>query len=940
MRQSVIVKVKRELSTILPALVAGTAVYLTLSLSTRIILASLVTVVVYLLGKYLTLEEVTEDGTPVRKKRLPLGDFIVAAGYFLAIVLILVIPNRESLYQPDWSQIPFTSYLRVLAALSLVYFFPGYAIVHTIDRKRTLPYGIAWVFAFIVSYFLTTLVVFVLAATKLGFEGFQFVFVILNLALLAMYVIFEVRRSDFAPEEKLYPKSKEFLSAKLVLLSLGVLIFIGILLINFKYHDLVRGDLYNHFGSALAYFKPGWYEWWVQVRYPYWFHFNLVAYLKISGFPLVNATMLTNFLLIVSIPAFYAMSKEFLKNRRMAILATVSYFLFSGFSFLFVLQQKLPLITVNEQTWWQMLENIRPYTLFREHPFLIEWVFKPHSIGLLAFIVLLYLLKAKVSSVVKLSVGAISFATAYFVHVYEMPIFLIVLAVALLVYGNKRMGDIKWLIWAALSGALLVFALDRMATQAYSGLALYGTLAFSLVLLIAAYFPVSKWVKVVFTWPKKLVIGHRRRYFGIALIYILWGLFFLAISVYRFTYPFDADWLYWFVGDFPWFFWPVKYGIPLVLALITITVLLKRQEYDRDLMFLFGSFVALILFGRLIGYLNIKFYLNPLIIMGVGAQGTPLFEWRVVWLAFVFLALLSGWSLQLIANKLRTLKLSTSLVRTSLLSFIVLIVTIGSMDNLLLIERNSLVPNYWEGTSLDIEASDFLRQNNPPSYKIVTYSMPEAINLQLTQENSLGDPYQRRILYNVKRDSFFNNQYMASTSYFLSSHGGKYLPLTKDDVASVKNLKESWFNKYLFPFLPVAFENAKYSIYQAPPLSRMVPNPEVALVVPWTTAGAEKVTEQKLVLSPESTNIYSVMMLALAQTNYGVFAYGDPAQFNSPVIMLTYDPLQKASLKSKDWHTVAMPPEELRLGAEPDKDLETVLSSWHFPSQPPNFLHP
>ncbi|MBI4286101.1 MAG: hypothetical protein HY670_09455 [Chloroflexi bacterium] len=916
----------RELPAVLVAIIIGLVVSWTLWLPTRFALAAIVAVLAYLLYRYLWANE--EADSPDQYRYSFNWNMVFVAGYVLAVAFIVLVPASDALFEPDWRQISIASYLRVISALFLIYFLPGYIIVYFIDRQKQLPGAMTLVFSFIVSYFLSTAALFILAVTIRNFDGFLPAYLGISLLLAVPFVTVELRRSSLRLTERQGHASglppANFNYSQAILLTLALLVLAGIVLINFKYQNVLRGDMYSHFGIAMNYFREGWYEWWGQQSYPYWFHLNMVAYLRIAGFPMVNAVMLLNFLMVLIIPAFYALGMALFKNRKLATLSTSIFVLFSGVAFVFVIQKKLAALPIDDMgQWWQVLQGVRPATLFREHQFFVEWVFKPRVFGLIDFVAMLFLLRANISARLKVILGAITFAIAYLVHMYEMLIFLTVIAAALVVYVGNTKG-ISWTACAALVGSLMVLLVDETSpARTYSGLLLWLSIGVSLFMTLLAYLLNTRGTKRLMerlSWLdlSRVIYSYPR----IALLYVSWGLFFLAIAAYRFTYPFDSDDLYWSAGVFPWFFWPVKYGVPLVLALVSVSLVLRAGRIERLVAFLALSFVILVILGRLLGVVNIEFYGTPIVKMGATARATPIEEFRFIFLSFVFIALLGAWALLFIVRRIRGLIRNTSMAQYALTGFLVLVLVFSSVDSLLQIEREAVsTENRWQGSAQDIEAVDFLKSNNSATYKVATFSVANSQKLQLSGQRALGAQTQSIRLFNVKRDLFFKNKDMLQVVYSLPSYGVKYIPLTKTEIEEIRKLGEgSWFNKNLFPLLPIAFTNAEHTIYEVPPMSRPVAQPEVALAVPWVASGREtRLSGQRLPLSSEGTNVFSALMLSSARTNYGVFAGGDPAQFNAPVIVLPYDPLSRAG--ADNWQLLTRPITEERIGPEQADDI-------------------
>jgi len=176
-----------------------------------------------------------------------------------------------------------------------------------------------------------------------------------------------------------------------------------------------------------------------QSSYP-WFHLILGNLDNMSSPPSWLFQFGIAHLSILAIFAFYIMSKSYLQKieNRAHILATVFFFVFSGFGWVFFIEQKLSLTDISE--YFDFLITVRNATywdvLFGQGPWLWFW-FRPLTIGFTIFFVMLYLMKQEnfsksifivVSSLVLLTLGQI--------HLPELIIFS-VLIFALAIFFPK-----------------------------------------------------------------------------------------------------------------------------------------------------------------------------------------------------------------------------------------------------------------------------------------------------------------------------------------------------------------------------------------------------------------------------------------------------------------------------------------------------------------------
>ena len=280
------------------------------------------------------------------------SDLFAAVGVLASSIVLYAVPSiGRNLIWANWLAISIPNYVRILAAVLLTTFLPGYFLLMALDIERQLKSIEIVTFASLLSLFSIPLVC--VAVSALGFTLASFgsiIVVSLNFAALAAFLmvrLVKAQRNTLLPiwntgkTRKLHAPAFEHLAFGLSVVSVLVLV----LAISYRllaYPPYLIGDQWPHLDAAFLYERYG--NPILATRmipyaygfYPQWFHIYLASLLSTSGAPLTNTYFAINFLNILGLLALYLLAMSFFKSQKRPVAAlTLALALFSGFGWVY-----------------------------------------------------------------------------------------------------------------------------------------------------------------------------------------------------------------------------------------------------------------------------------------------------------------------------------------------------------------------------------------------------------------------------------------------------------------------------------------------------------------------------------------------------------------------------------------------------------------------------
>ena len=324
----------RILSTLPGPLISGIIVYFVLSslvIPFRITgpISIIISVLIFGLANYYSNEKANEhqygnirETTQYHKKSI---SNIFFAGAYIILIIFAFLSERNSEIFVHWEQITEVQIIRLVAAIILSLFAPGYALVTVLDRKHELRSLPRYLIAYLLSLFLTALTGYITASMGLAVSSINTLLGFIHVVILAQFVWMKilvdkdfVRSFNIPNTSKVLELIKQNFSEILVFASLFSLV---ILSTYYLYNGMLIGDSWYHHGRSLLFLSGTFKD--VAVSgmdepYPPFQHGFLATFFTLSSVPSVNAYVSLNFLNIMPVFAFYYFFTKWLPDRRKA----------------------------------------------------------------------------------------------------------------------------------------------------------------------------------------------------------------------------------------------------------------------------------------------------------------------------------------------------------------------------------------------------------------------------------------------------------------------------------------------------------------------------------------------------------------------------------------------------------------------------------------------
>ena len=332
--------------------------------------------------------------------------------------------------------------------------------------------------------------------------------------------------------------------------------------------------------------------------YP-WFHLSWASINFLSTPPSWMFESVIPFLSLMLILSFFVMSKTYLfdHDKRAHLIATIFFFVFSGFGWLYFLQTKLENFLIFDS--YRLLISSHFATLwdigFGQSFWLWYW-FRPITVGMTIFLVLLYLMKQyDISSRNYVILCSLSILTLSQVHFPELIVFIILLPILGLLRPNIKVRLLLTFISLFIglgSSAVITYVFRIFFNSEFQPNSL-GLLPALAILTAVGFF------LVLFTKRPKISFRFNSTYITSIVLFVYFVLL-----------------LYWFTGtdDFMYIqiskifsvppqFYPMLLGIVGFFAILGSIFIIKKHR-DHPIIIFPIFFVLAIIFGRVITFLN------------------------------------------------------------------------------------------------------------------------------------------------------------------------------------------------------------------------------------------------------------------------------------------------------------------------------------------------
>jgi hypothetical protein len=797
-------------------------------------------------------------------------DLVILLMYIAAVMAVMIIPPDYSLYL-DWSGIPFSNWMRLIAGFLLTSFLPGYVILKTIDSKRTIKGAASLVFSFLLSFFITTVIGLALELTgnKISQYGLStLVMTSISFIVLLLFSNFRYNRRKQEYSAVNSHHDKNYLQI-LILLCLVVLQCSLLYTVFFTNQSFLRGDMWSHFADVSNLLKYG-FETQSTLSGYFWGYriFNGV-FLILGGFPLINTEITLVFLYPISIIAFYSMVSILFKSstQKVPIIATVIWTTFSGFDWSYLFSQglvpgKFSFNAVYPIASKTMSGVIYPYATF-------GYDHLPFVVSMISVFMLLYLFKySKLETTVRVSLITVTTLLGYLVHSTEVMLFIILFIPFLLIFSKEEsIAEVRKGLVSMLLGLVGVLFLDFSAPSEPVYTTTYG-LPLSIALVCVAIPLTYVLGKISLRKNLSKILTYKRTHkllvlSSLVLCYLYFLSFIMLSSSPLSSRGFSIGTLQRVI---PWFAYPLRLGCAGILLLASIFYIAIKRKFSEMILFCLAVIGFSIIFGRLYA-----------IVYPIEVATT---HDRIFYIMFVAVSIAAAWIVPKIFSKIRESNLSSSSVkkisRNFLASlFLVVIVIGGSLSTIISSE-------YWAAASgpfglpqnnmpQDIAALSYLKTNSPSLSTVVTNDIStDSIQAEVASLASV------QTLDSDQFDTWFGTTQPEVLFAMKNLLNVSCVYLSSGDLTAISEIyPRSYFINHLIKYLPkMTFANSNVSIYKMPALYPPSGN-NLSIVIPSTT---------------DENVLLSVDTFAYSGLQYNLHLQQDSDKFEASTLVLPFDP--------------------------------------------------
>jgi len=349
---------------------------------------------------------------------------------FSANILICVL--WEVLVSFFGLKVPLANIINALLYVPLIFFIPGYALIHCLDKRTSLNPIEKVIFAILLSMALTSYIGLLLSIMRFSFiQGrifIKFLLLLENITFVLLYALESCQNRDKSPLDM---REAIFVFGVWMIIFPSALAFIT----KLSSFSLVHGIMLAHYNNGVKAFEAKYDEITGAMgkgAYPFLFSMFLATLFCISGEPTIQWFMILSFFKPLELIAYYLMVKVVF-NKDTAINAT-SLYVGMGFGGLLTLMYT-SFTPVEELSDWKVLLGS---VVAKVHPDALSLIFldiHPSVISVPMLYLSIYLLysRDKFSRKTFLSLLTILLFTMYLTHLVELVIFSVFLTLWLIV---------------------------------------------------------------------------------------------------------------------------------------------------------------------------------------------------------------------------------------------------------------------------------------------------------------------------------------------------------------------------------------------------------------------------------------------------------------------------------------------------------------------------
>lgn len=694
----------------------------------------------------------------------------------------------------------FSSITRLVSAIIVSFFLPGWALLRLLGvcHQDASPIE-SIVLSFALSVGLTPLIFGLTLFTENQVMIMCAVYV--GLSLIPLFRV-KFSKSNLKRTYENSGRGEHSFFNILILIAASLFLIFTISTLYPQESDTLLGaDIIRHFSATkLLLLNPDIYA----SQYP-WFHFAWATVYALST-PLMEAFQTgLAYLSLMVVLSFYIMAKTYLHDldKRIPALATVFWAVFSGFGWLYFLQQKI--------VGWGSTHTFSQFDLLHQVGYVSYldvglgqgWLwfwFRPLTLGFTLFFTLIYLMRREdLSRRNFLVLYSLLISTLGLIHISELFFFSFFIFALALIHPGVRL-RLKETVFSVFVGVFVLLLF--MFCQDLSGFVLldcsFPYLLLSGVLAAVAYLLVRS--------PRRPSIRLEDK---IAYIVLAALLFYSALLAYWLT---NADSLpvreAYAIYGVPWEFYPVLLGVGGLLAFAGVVFVVKQYRRHPIIIFVI-LFIVAIFAGRILTYTNATL------------MNTGYIEKRIIPFVYSASCILAALAVSKAIKKCS--KGSSQFLVATLISFVVIS---GMTSTLLTIEYRIYLHRY-SLTDMEKDAIRYL-DTVPPTSNLLT--IPSGWSRSVAEFAPL------QWIIGTYRYQLWPNQNPELPLTVLSSRNNIpiiYLSLYRKDYAEIRDKYDnSYIANHLVPLGPLAYNNSEINIVQLPELAPPTSHSNTILVTP------------------------------------------------------------------------------------------------------------
>ena len=538
------------------------------------------------------------------------SSYVKIVDYFLSGCAVVVFLGNALISTPISISFPMS--------LIISFFLPGWVLIRFLGVSDGKTFNLqSLLISFSASIGLTSLILLsTLMLKENGITVLSGTYAVLSLLLLLKNSLQKLKEKPMSP----FISENQHNLVDILVLAWVTLFFGFVIFSLYPQTAYVPGlDIVRHYSASQALIQATDVY---STEYP-WFHSALAMVNQLSTPPMWLFQSGIAFLSIILIFSFYIMAKAYLSeiNRFAHLIATIFFFVFSGFGWLYVLQQKLSLD--NTSSYLDILNQAWHITYFDIGYGQGGWLwlqFRPLTVGFTIFFTLLYLMRSEyLGKRNYIIIVSLLLLTLYQVHLSEILIFVVLIFVLSLLRPRIKLRILETAVSVLISlgpTLLLTIAYHQFFHWQYQPFTFQILAVLALLACLTCFLvKYSKRPRMQVRINLTLVCSGILFIFSVFLVY--WFLNPKVFTVFQ----------YYDIYAVPWEFYPILLGVVGAIAVLGSVLVIKKCANQPAMIFVILLVLAIII-GKAITFLNVNFvdtsYIERRMIPFVGAASSIL----------------------------------------------------------------------------------------------------------------------------------------------------------------------------------------------------------------------------------------------------------------------------------------------------------------------------